>query len=76
MKSNSLAVVEQSATVSSSKEGPADSMPKLMVLNTVKLEVFMVRVAWAFAFFVVLLMGVSLLLVVAGYAGSKFAPDF
>jgi hypothetical protein len=41
MKSNSLAVVEQSAIVSSSKEGPPDSMPKLMVLNNVKLEVFM-----------------------------------
>ena len=34
MKSNSLAVVEQLAIVSSSKDGPPDSMPKLMVLNS------------------------------------------
>jgi hypothetical protein len=75
MKSNSLAVVEQLAIVSSSKEGPPDSMPKLMVLNNVKLEVFTVIVAWAFASVILLLMVVSLLLVVAGYAGSTFAPD-
>ena len=75
MKSNSLAVVEQLAIVSSSKEGPPDSMPKLMVLNNVKLELFTVIVAWAFASVIFLLMVVSLLLVVAGYAGSTFAPD-
>jgi hypothetical protein len=75
MKSNSLAVVEQSATVPSSKEGPPDSMPKLMVLNNVKLELFTVIVAWAFASVIFLLMVVSLLLMVADYAGSTFAPD-
>lgn len=75
MKPNSLAVVEQSATVSSSaKEGPPDSMPKLMVLNNVKLELFTVIVAWAFASVIFLLMVVSLLLMVSDYAGSTFAP--
>jgi hypothetical protein len=75
MKSSSLAVVEQSATAFSSKEGPADSMPKLMVMHNVKLEVLTVRVAWAFASVISLLMVVSLLLMVADYAGSAFAPD-
>jgi hypothetical protein len=75
MKSNSLAVVEQSATVSSSKEAPPDSMPKLIVLKNVKLELFTVIVAWAFASVIFLLMVVSLLLMVADYAGSTFAPN-
>jgi len=75
MKPNSLAVVEQSATVSSSKEGPPDSMAKLMVLNNVKLELFTVIVAWAFASVIFLLMVVSLLLMVADYAGSTFTPN-
>jgi hypothetical protein len=75
MKPNSLAVVEQSATVSSSKEGHPDSMPKLMVLNNVKLELFTVIVAWAFASVIFLLMVVSLLLMVADYAGSTFTPN-
>jgi hypothetical protein len=75
MKSNSLAVAEQSASGLSAKEGRPDSMPKLMVLNNVKLEVLPVRVAWAFASVIVFLMVVSLLLVLAGYAGSAFASD-
>jgi hypothetical protein len=49
-------------------------MPKLMVLNNVKLELFTVIVAWAFASVIFLLMVVSLLLMVADYAGSTFAP--
>jgi hypothetical protein len=40
--------------------------------NTMKLEVFTVRLAWAFASAVLLLLLVSLLLVVSGYAGSTF----
>jgi len=59
----------------SSKEGPPGSMPKLMVLNNVKLDLFTVIVAWAFASVIVLLMVVSLLLMVADYAGSTFAPN-
>jgi hypothetical protein len=38
-----------------------------------KLEAFAMRIAWAFASIVVLLVIVSLLLVVAGYAGSRLA---
>ena len=75
MKPNSLAVVEQSATVSPSKEDLPDSMPKLMVLNNVKPELFTVIVAWAFASVIFLLMVVSLLLMVADYAGSTFTPN-
>jgi hypothetical protein len=41
--------------------------------NNMKLEAFAMRIAWAFASIVVLLVIVSLLLVVAGYAGSRLA---
>jgi hypothetical protein len=50
-------------------------MRKLTRPNSVKLEAFTVRLVWAFASAVILLMVVSLLLVVAGYAGSAFAND-
>lgn len=43
--------------------------------NNLKLEAFTVKLAWAFASAVVLLVVVSLLLVAAGYAGSIVAPD-
>jgi hypothetical protein len=43
--------------------------------NNVKLAAFTVKLAWAFASAVLLLVVVSFLLVVAGYAGSVFAPD-
>ncbi len=43
--------------------------------NSMKLEAFTVRLAWAFASAVLLLTAVSLLLVVAGYAGSAFTSD-
>lgn len=45
-----------------------------MDANNVSLETFTVRFAWAFASAVGLLMVVSLLLAVAGYAGSSFDP--
>jgi hypothetical protein len=38
-----------------------------------KLEAFAMRIAWAFASIVVLLVVVSLFMVVAGYAGSRLA---
>jgi len=38
-----------------------------------KLETLAMRIAWGFASIVVLLVMVSLLLVVAGYAGSRLA---
>jgi hypothetical protein len=69
MKSQSLAVIELPATASSSVE------KKLMRPNTMKLEAFTVRLAWAFASVVLLLLLVSLLLVVAGYAGSTLASN-
>jgi hypothetical protein len=47
---------------------------ELMRTNNMKLEAFAVRFAWGFAAIVLLLAG-SLLLLVAGFAGSSFAQD-
>ncbi|MGC2260676.1 MAG: DUF2950 family protein [Candidatus Sulfotelmatobacter sp.] len=44
-----------------------------MRTSNMKLEAFMVRVAWGFASSVLLLLLVGLLLLVAGFAGSSFA---
>ena len=46
-----------------------------MRTNNMKLEAFMVRVAWGFASSVLLLLLVGLLLLVAGFAGSSFAQE-
>jgi hypothetical protein len=46
---------------------------ELLRTNNMKLEAFAMGIAWAFASIVVLLVIVSLLLVVAGYAGSRLA---
>jgi len=43
--------------------------------NSVKLEAFAVRLAWGFGSAVLLLIVLSIMLVVAGYAGSIFTPD-
>ena len=43
--------------------------------NNVKLAVFAVKLAWAFASAILVLVVVSFLLVVAGYAGSILSPD-
>ena len=76
MKSQSFAVIEVPATKSSSEENaPDDTDRKLMRPNSEELEAFTVRLAWAFASAVILLMVVSVLLVVAGYAGSAFTTD-
>jgi hypothetical protein len=76
MKSQSLAVIELPATASSSLEGATHDMEKkLMRPNNEKLEAFSVRLAWAFASAILLLLLVSLLLLVAGYAGSTFASN-
>src|SRR5271167_4627737 len=48
---------------------------ELMHTNNMELETFTVRFAWGFASTVVLLLVVSLLLLVAGLAGSSFAQD-
>ena len=44
---------------------------ELIRTNNRKLEAFAITVAWAFASIVVLLVIMSLLLVVAGFAGSR-----
>ena len=73
MKSQSLVVIELPATASSSMESTTDDMEKKLTRpSSMKLEAFTVRLAWAFASAVLLLMVVSLLLVAAGYAGSTF----
>jgi hypothetical protein len=75
MKSH-FAVIELSATAASSvQDAIANPEGKLMRPNSVKLEAFTVRLAWAFASAVLLLTVVSLLLVMAGYAGSAFISD-
>jgi hypothetical protein len=76
MKAQSLAVIELPAAASSSMERAThDIERKLTRPNSVKLEAFSVRLAWTFASAVLLLLLVSLLLVVAGYAGSAFSSD-
>ena len=76
MKSQSLVVIELPATASSSMESTTDDMEKKLTRpSSMKFEAFTVRLAWAFASAVLLLMVVSLLLVVAGYVGSTFASD-
>jgi hypothetical protein len=75
MKSH-FAVIELSATAASSLQSAiVNPEEKLMRPNSVKLEAFTVRLAWAFASALLLLTAVSLLLVVAGYAGSAFTSD-
>jgi hypothetical protein len=76
MKSQSSALIELPAIASSSVENAADAVEqKLNRPKSVQLEAFPVRLAWAFASVVFLLIVVSLLLVVAGYAGSMFGSD-
>jgi hypothetical protein len=81
VKSPSLAVIERAATASASVENASDNSekelihPNLIRPNNVKLEAFTVKLAWGFASAVLLLMVVSILLVVAGYAGSIFISD-
>lgn len=43
--------------------------------NSLKLEVFTVALAWAFACAVCLLIVLTALLVASGYAGSTFSSD-
>ena len=58
------------ASVRTSRDGSDDELTRT---NNMKLEAFAIRIAWAFASIVVLLVVLSLLLVVAGYAGSRLA---
>jgi len=76
MKVQTYAVIELPAIALSFAENATDDMEKKPRRpNSVKLEAFTLRLAWTFASAVLLLMVVSLLLVVAGCAGSIFAPD-
>ena len=76
MKAQSLALNELPATAPSCMERATREMEQnLMRPNSEKLEAFTLRLAWAFASAVLLLLLVSLLLVVAGYAGSIFTSN-
>jgi hypothetical protein len=52
-----------------------DLEKNLMRPNSVQLEAFTVRLAWGFVSVVLLLLVVTVLMVVAGYAGSRFPSD-
>ena len=52
-----------------------DLQRNFMRPNSVKLEAFTVRLAWGFVSAVLLLLVVTVLMVVAGYAGSRFPSD-
>jgi hypothetical protein len=74
MGSKSFAVNQLSETAYASVrvlDNASDN--ELIRTNNMKLEAFAMRFAWAFVSIVVLLVIVSLLLVVAGYAGSRLA---
>ena len=74
MSPKSFAVNQLSGTAFASVRVPDNNSDnELLRTNNVKFEAFAMRIAWAFASIVVLLVLVSLLLVVAGYAGSSLA---
>ena len=75
-KSHSFTVIAPQATAASSRENSIDQIGKeLMQPSRLKLEAFAVRITWGFASVVFLLIALSLLLVVADYAGSAFGSD-
>jgi hypothetical protein len=56
--------------------GSSNDLQKNLVRpSSVKLETFTVRLAWGFVSAVFLLLVVTVLMVVAGYAGSRFPSD-
>ena len=74
MSSKSFAANQLSETAYASVQGPDNSSDDaLMRTSNTKLEAFTMSTAWAFASIVALLVTVTLLLVVAGYAGSRLA---
>lgn len=75
MKSQPSAVLERAGNASQSVERVAHDVETLTRPNNIKLDAFIVKLAWAFASAVLVLVVVGLVLVVAGYAGSIFAPD-
>jgi len=75
MKSRSFTLSELPAAGFVSVKNLTDDTKKVHSYpNNAKLETITVRVAGGFVFVVLLMTVVSLLLVVAGYAGSAFAP--
>lgn len=75
MKSPPSAVLERPGIASRSVERVADAIDIRTRPNNVKLQEFTVKLAWVFASAVFLLVVVGMVLVVAGYAGTIFAPD-
>jgi len=74
MSPKSFAVNQLPETACASLRVPDNNSDnELLRTNNVKFEAFAMRIALAFASIVVLLVVVSLLLVVAGYAGSSLA---
>jgi len=74
MSSKSVAANQLSKTAYASMRVPDNGSDRELIhTNNVKLEAFAMRIAWAFASIVVLLVIVSFLLAVAGYAGSRLA---
>jgi hypothetical protein len=74
MSPKSFAANQLSGTACASVRVPDNNSDnELIHTNNVKFEAFAMRIALAFASIVVLLVVVSLLLVVAGYAGSSLA---
>lgn len=75
MKSQPSAVIERPGIASRPVGRVARAREIRQRPNNLKLAAFTVKVAWAFASTVFLLVVVGLVLVVAGYAGSIFSPD-
>ena len=75
MKSQPPAVLERPAIASLTVEKVALDVGIRTRPNDVKLEAFTLKLAWVFACAVFLMVVVGLVLVIAGYAGSIFAPD-
>lgn len=74
MSSKSLAANQLSETAYTSVQGPDNGSDDALIrTSNAKLEAFTMSIAWAFASIVALLVIVTLLLVVAGYAGTRFA---
>jgi hypothetical protein len=72
MSSKSFTVNQPSETAYASVRVPDDgSDEELIRPNNMKLEAFAIKIGWAFASIVFLLVIMSLLLVVAGFAGSR-----
>ena len=75
MGSKSFAVNQLSETAYASVRVPDNgSDNQLIRTHNMRLETFVIRIAWAFGSIFVLLVVVTLLLVAADYAGSRLAP--